>query len=80
LGRAQYRKDSNMTTETKSRPTHRIYAVTNSGGKKFWQPIGALWAHADGKGFNQRIDYLPLNDAQLVIRIAGDEEAEGGAR
>jgi hypothetical protein len=67
-----------MTTETKSRPTHRIYAVTNSGGKKFWQPIGALWAHADGKGFNQRIDYLPLNEAQLVIRVAG-EEAESGA-
>ena len=43
-----------MTTETKTRPTHRIYAVTN-----------------------QRIDYLPLNDAQLVIRVAGDEEAEG---
>ena len=46
-----------MTNETKSRPTHRIYAVTKSGDKKFWQPIGALWAHADGKGFNQRIDY-----------------------
>jgi hypothetical protein len=66
-----------MTNETKSRPTHRIYAVTKSGDKKFWQPIGALWAHADGKGFNQRIDYLPLNDAELVIRINGDEQAEG---
>ena len=77
MGRAHNRKDSNMTNETKSRPTHRIYAVTNFGGKKFWQPIGALWAHADGKGFNQRIDYLPLNDAQLVIRVAGDAEAEG---
>jgi hypothetical protein len=68
------------TVSTKSRPTHRIYAVTKSGDKKFWQPIGALWAHADGKGFNQRIDYLPLNDAELVIRINGDEQAEGGAQ
>ena len=66
-----------MKTENKTRPTHRIYAVTKSGGAKFWQPIGALWAHADGKGFNQRIDYLPLNDAELVIRVAGDKEAEG---
>jgi hypothetical protein len=65
------------TVNTKSRPTHRIYAVTKSDDKKFWQPIGALWAHADGKGFNQRIDYLPLNDAELVIRINGDEQAEG---
>jgi hypothetical protein len=66
-----------MTSNTKTRPTHRIYAVTKSGDTKFWQPIGALWAHADGKGFNQRIDYLPLNDAELVIRVAGDKEAEG---
>jgi hypothetical protein len=66
-----------MKTETKSRPNLRLYAVTKSGDTKFWQPIGALWAHADGKGFNQRIDYLPLNDAELVIRVVGDKEAEG---
>jgi hypothetical protein len=67
-----------MTTETtKSRPTHRLYAVTKNGDKKFWQPIGAMWPHADAKGFNLRIDYLPLNDAQIVIRAAGDQEAEG---
>jgi len=66
-----------MKTETnKSRPTHRLYAVTKSGDKKFWQPVGALWAHADGKGFNLRIDYLPLSDADLVIRVSGDAQAE----
>jgi hypothetical protein len=58
------------------RPTHRLYAVTKTGESKFWQPIGALWAHADGKGFNLRIDYLPLNDAELVIRVKGDKRAE----
>lgn len=68
-----------MTTSiTKSRPTHRVYAVTKSGDSKFWQPIGAMWAHADGKGFTQRIDYLPLNDAEIVIRVAGDKQAEAG--
>jgi len=36
-----------MTKEaTKSRPTHRVYAVTKNGEKKFWQPIGAMWAIA----------------------------------
>ena len=41
-----------MTKETnKSRPTHRVYAVAKNGEKKFWQPIGAMWAHADSKGF-----------------------------
>jgi hypothetical protein len=36
-----------------------------------------MWAHSDAKGFNLRLDYLPLNDAQIVIRAAGDQEAEG---
>jgi hypothetical protein len=67
-----------MTTKTNtSRPTHRVYAVAKTGEKKFWQPVGAMWPHADGKGFNLRIDYLPLNDAQIVVRVAGDQEAEG---
>jgi hypothetical protein len=72
-----------MTTKTNtSRPTHRVYAVTNNGESKFWQPIGAMWAHTDGKGFNLRIDYLPLNDAEIVVRVSGDKQAEagGGAR
>jgi hypothetical protein len=63
-----------MTKETKAwRPTHRIFAVTKNGKSKFWQPIGALWAHADGKGFNQSLDYLPLNDAEIVVRVISDE-------
>jgi len=67
-----------MTNETtKARPTHRIFAVTGKGNKKFWLPIGALWAHADGKGFNPRLDYLPLNDAEIVIRTIEDTQAEG---
>ena len=79
MARAHKRKDSVMTKETnKSRPTHRVYAVTKSGEKKFWQPIGAMWAHADSKGFNLRIDYLPLVEAELVVRVAGDKQAENG--
>jgi hypothetical protein len=63
-----------MTTEkTSSGPTHRIFAVSKNGKKKFWQPIGALWAHADGKGFNQTLDYLPLNGAEIVVRAIEEE-------
>jgi hypothetical protein len=36
------------------------------------RPFGS----ADGSEFNQRIDYLPLNDAELVVRVAGDKQAE----
>ena len=67
-----------MTKETnKTRPTHRVYAVPKNGEKKFWQPIGAMWAHADANGFNLRLEYLPLNDdAEIVVRVAGDKQAE----
>ena len=73
-----------MTTKSNtSRPTHRLYAVSKTSEKKFWQPIGALWAHSDGKGFNQKLDYLPLNGAEIVIREIGHEtqaDGNGGAQ
>ncbi len=69
-----------MTNKAASfRPTHRIYAVTKNGDKKIWRSIGALWPHGDGKGFNHKLDCLPLNGAEIVIRQI-DDEAEEGAR
>ena len=57
-----------IKTETSKRPTHRVYAVTKNGDKSFWTEIGAAWSHQDGKGFNVKLDYLPLNGAEIVIR------------
>ncbi len=72
-----------MTTETtNARPSHRVYAVTKNGEKSFRQAIGALWVHADGKGFNQKLDYLPLNGAKIIVREIRDEpetDGNGGA-
>ena len=55
-------------SKTINRPSHRVYAVTKNGERSFWQPIGAAWAHSDGDGFSLKLDYLPLNDAEIVIR------------
>jgi hypothetical protein len=57
-----------IKTETSKRPTHRVYAVTKNGDKTFWTEIGAAWSHQDGKGFNVKLDYLPLTGAEIVIR------------
>jgi hypothetical protein len=38
--------------------------------------IGAAWAHGDGKGFNLKLEYLPLNNAEIVIRTPKAAEAE----
>ena len=54
-----------IKTETPKRPTHRVYAVTKNGEKSYWTEIGAAWSHQDGKGFNVKLDYLPLNSTAL---------------
>lgn len=52
-----------------NRPTHRVYAVKKVGDEKsFWTDIGAAWSHQDDKGFNLKLDYIPLNGADIVIR------------
>jgi hypothetical protein len=57
-----------MTNANTSHPTHRIYAVTKNGKNKIWNPIGALWAHQDGKGFNPRLECIPLDGAESSAR------------
>jgi hypothetical protein len=61
------RKEHHMS-KSSNRPSHRVYAVVKNGERNFWQPIGAAWAHGDGDGFNVKLEYLPLNAAEIVIR------------
>jgi len=63
-------------TETSSRRTHRVYAVGKIGADKaHWTEIGAAWSHQDGKGFNVKLDFLPLVGAEILVR---EPRAEGG--
>ena len=58
-----------IKTETPSRPRRRVYAVRKVANEESrWTEIGAAWPHQDGKGFNVKLDYLPLNGAEIVIR------------
>lgn len=71
-------KDHVMSTEvrTSKRPTHRIYAVAKRvGDTSRWTDIGAAWPHSDGNGFNLKLEYLPLNGSELVIRVPKDKSA-----
>ena len=71
-----------MKTATKktesNRPDYRVYAVTKNGDKSYWNAIGAAWSHKDGEGFNVKLDMLPLNGADIVIRKPKDEDADTG--
>jgi hypothetical protein len=66
-------------SKSNNRPSHRVYAVSKNGERNFWQPIGAAWAHGDGEGFNVKLEYLPLNAAEIVIRKPKAEIDEADA-
>jgi hypothetical protein len=63
-------------SKTTNPPSHRVYAVTKNGKQSYWREIGAVWPHSDGEGFNLKLDYLPLNDAEIVIRKPKADGAE----
>lgn len=67
-----------MTT-TSRLPSHKVYAVTKGSKGNFWREIGAAWAHGDGEGFNLKLDMLPLNGAEIIIRKPKADAGEGGA-
>jgi len=61
-------KENHMSKNTTTPPSHRVYAVSKNGKGNFWQPIGAMRLRADGEGFNLKLDYLPLNGMEIVVR------------
>lgn len=69
-----------MTSTTSRKPTHRIYAVSKrNGDANAWTEIGAAWPHKDGKGFSLKLDYLPLNGAELSLRVPKPKDATDAA-
>jgi len=62
-------------TESTKRPTHRLYAVRKTGDdKSFWTKIGVAWPNQDGKGFNIKLNLLPLDGGEIVMREPREEE------
>jgi hypothetical protein len=61
--------------ETSKRPTHYLYAVTKRGDsdKGNWTRIGAAWPNSDGKGFNFKLDLIPLT-GDIVMREPKDDD------
>jgi hypothetical protein len=65
---------------TKTRPSHKAYAVTKNGDQNYWTEIGAVWSHSDGDGFTLKLDLLPLTGAEIVLRKPTTKAAgKGGA-
>ncbi len=60
-----------------TRPSYKVYAVTKAGDRSYWQEIGALWPRGDEQEFHMRLDLLPLNGADIVVRKPKPAEGEG---
>ncbi len=56
-------------TATVKLPTHIAYQVRDREGQKaIWTRIGAVFAHADNKGFHIQLAATPL-DGRIVLRV-----------
>ena len=53
---------------------HKVpaYIAYQVGQKGYFTHIGAAWPHKDGKGFNIRIETVPL-DGRITLRIASEK-------
>lgn len=60
-----------------TRPVMHGYAVRpiGEGRKSSWSKIAAAWAHKDGRGFEVRMDAMPV-DGRLVLRAVPEEDAQ----
>ncbi len=65
-------KQSNNTQSTEGgrNPDMIGYIVQDRGSEKsaIWTQIGAAWAHKDGKGYELRLQSLPV-DGHLTLRF-----------
>lgn len=66
--------DNDTTTSQGKSPPYIAYHVRHrESGKGYWTRIGSAWPHADGKGFNLRIDIMPL-DGRITLRLLSESE------
>lgn len=64
-----------MSEDQKSKsPSHIAYQVREGAETSHFNRIGAAFAHADGQGFNLRLDSLPV-DGRITLRTAKDRIA-----
>ncbi|WP_088343685.1 MULTISPECIES: hypothetical protein [Rhodomicrobium] len=51
-----------------SKPSHIAYSVREGKeGKSYFNRVGSAFEHGDGKGFNIKLDAMPVN-GQVVLR------------
>ena len=60
-----------------SKPSHIAYVVnkaTKEGGKDFWRPVGVVFQHGKGGGFDLLIHDQLAVSGRIVCTVPKDEE------
>lgn len=66
---------SDTTKKTRKRPDFTAYFAPDRDNAP-WTAIGAAWEHADGEGFNVRLDLVPHTAGKIVLRRPKTEAGE----
>jgi hypothetical protein len=72
------RRNTNTTQPLKA-PEYLAWHVTQKGEKSYWNRVGAVWPHKDGKGYTLQLETCPIN-GRIVLRAPLDDapQAETG--
>jgi hypothetical protein len=67
------------TTQPLKAPEYLAWHVTQKGEKSYWNRVGAVWPHKDGKGYTLQLETCPIN-GRIVLRAPLDDapQAETG--
>jgi len=60
-------RENTNSPEAFKAPDYLAWHVTNKGEKSFWNRVGAVWAHKDGKGYTLQLETCPIN-GRIVLR------------
>lgn len=59
------------------KPDQLAYSVKESpDGREYWNRVGALWKHKDGRGAELVLDSVPV-DGRITLREQRDQRLEG---
>lgn len=63
---------TDKNTSTTRQPSHFAYHVRDrEDARGHWTRIGSAWVHTDGKGFNIRLESVPV-DGRVTLRLAAE--------
>lgn len=60
------RKNTNQNLPLNT-PDYLARNVSQRGEKSFWNKVGAVWEHKDGRGFTLQLETCPIN-GRIVLR------------